>query len=80
MSRSVAQHAVQPESRIPLEAAAMETEAPGQPRVRCSPQNAPRAGKILRYLLNPVVIDRSIVQIVTAKQIRQKDTNSPAGK
>ena len=70
MSLNAARHAVRPESRTRPEAAVIATEAVGQPLDRCSRQNAPPAVKILKYLLNPVVIDRSTVQIVIVKQTR----------
>ena len=73
MSPSVARHAAQQESRALLEvavslAAVPETETTGQLRGRCSQRNAPRVVKILKCLLNPVVIGQSTVQIVTAKR------------
>jgi hypothetical protein len=75
MNRSGAQLAAPRESRI-LPAAAIAAAATGAlPPGRCSPRNAPRAEKILRYLSNPAATDRFIVQIVTAKQTRQKDIN-----
>jgi len=76
MSPSVALLAAPPESRTHPVAAATVTEAQGHPpRVKCSRRYAPHAVRRPKYRLNPVVIDRSIVQIVTAKQIQQKDIN-----
>jgi hypothetical protein len=75
MSPNAVRHAVRPENRTRRVAVAIAVEAVGQPRDRCSLQNAPPAAKILKYLLNHVVIDRSTVQIVTEKQTRQKDIN-----
>ena len=74
MSQNAVRPAERPESRTRPEAAAIATETV-EPRVRCSRQNAPPVAKILKYLLNPVVIDRSTAQIVIVKQTRQKDTN-----
>ena len=73
MSPSAARPAVRLESRTRPEAAVL-AEIVGH-RDRCSRQNAPPVAKILKYLLNPVVIDRSTAQIVIVKQTRQKDTN-----
>jgi len=65
-------HAVRQGKHNRMEAAVivavvMETEATVQPHGRCFPWNAPHVAKTLRCLLNPVVIDQSTVQIVTAK-------------
>ena len=72
-SQSAAPHAAQQKSSACLEVAVMiavvlEIEATGQAHGRCFPRNAPRVAKTLKYLLNPVVIGQSTVQIVTAKR------------
>ena len=76
MSPNAARHAVRPENRTRPVAVAIIAEVVGQqPRDRCSRQNALPAVKILKYLSNPAVIDRSIVQIVIVKQTLQENTN-----
>jgi hypothetical protein len=79
-SPSDARHAVRRENRARLEvvvlaAAAPGTEAMGQPRAKCTRQNVPHVVKIPKCLLNRAPVGRSTVQIVTAKQIQQKDIN-----
>ena len=74
MSPNAARHAVRPENRTRPVAVAL-VEVVGQPRDRCSRQNALPVVKILKYLSNPAVIDRSIVQIVIVKQTLQENTN-----
>ena len=74
MSPNAARHAVRPDNRTRPVAVAIIAEVVGQPRDRCSRQNALPVVKILKYLSNPVVIDRSTVQIAIVKQTHQKDT------
>ena len=77
-SPSAARHAVQQESRALLEAVVLaavvpEIETMVRHHGKCSRRNAPHVVKTPKYLLNPVPVGQSTVQIVTAKQIRQKD-------
>jgi hypothetical protein len=78
MNRSGAPLAAQRESKI-LPAAIAAAATGAVPLGKCSPRNAPRVAKILRYLSNPAATDRYTVQIVTAKQTRQKDINYISG-
>ena len=83
MSPSAVQLAVQPENRTRLEAAVMEAVVPEtattvQPHGRCSRWNAPRAEKMPKCLLNPVLAGQSTVQIVIAKRIQKKDISYQA--
>ncbi len=74
MSPNVVPYAAQPKNRAYLGIAIItvvavtEAEMAGLHRGRCSRLNAPHAAKTLKYLLNPVVVGRSTVRIVTAKQ------------
>ena len=78
MSPSAVPHAAQQKSRACLEVAVPETEAMGQPRGKCTRQNVPHVVKIPKCLLNRAPVGRSTVQIVTAKQIHQKDISCQA--
>ena len=55
--------------------AAMATEAIAQLHGRCFPSSVLPVGKTHRCLLNPVGIDQSIVQTVTARQTQETDTS-----
>ncbi len=55
--------------------AAIATEAIAQLHGRCSPSGVLLVAKTHRCLLNPVGIDQSIVQTVTARQTRETDTS-----
>src|SRR3989304_4233658 len=61
-----------------IEATATAAEATIRLHGRCSPSSVQLAAKTPRCLLNPAATGRSIVQIVTARRTRLRDTNSNA--
>jgi hypothetical protein len=82
MSLSVAPYAERKESHgstqtvvTPAAVADMATEAITQHHGRCSLLYVLRVAKTQKYRLNPVVIDQSTVQIVTARRVLQGITS-----